>query len=85
MILICLGIALIALKYLEIGMFAELSWWWTLSPFVAALIWFEFLEKIFGFDRRNVEHKEWEKRRKERVAEQFAVDPRTGRPAKPRR
>ncbi|HQD83574.1 MAG TPA: hypothetical protein PK929_10955, partial [Quisquiliibacterium sp.] len=24
-------------------MFAGLSWWWTLSPFVAALIWFEFL------------------------------------------
>ena len=64
---------------------ATTSWWWTLSPFVAALIWFEFLEKLFGLDRRNVEHKEWEKRRKERVAEQFAIDPRTGRPVKPRR
>ncbi len=84
MILIWLGIALIALKFLEIGMFAELSWWWTLSPLIAALVWFEFLEKLFGLDRRNVEHQEWDRRRKERVAEQFAVDPRTGRPKAPR-
>lgn len=72
MILIWTGVLVLALKLLAVGPVAELSWWWTLSPFVAALIWFEVLEKPLKMDRRRVEHLEVEKRRKERVAAQFA-------------
>ncbi len=72
MYLLWTGAALIALKLLEIGPFAQLSWWWTLAPLAAALVWFEGLEKVFGFDRRQVEHSEWEKNRKKRVSETFA-------------
>ncbi len=78
MYLIWIGAALIGLKLLaqyvlveQLPWFAELSWWWTLSPLAIAFVWFEFLEKPLGFDRRHVEHLEIEKRRRERVAAQF--------------
>lgn len=75
MILIWAGLAAILLKLLAIGPFGELSWWWTLSPFVLALLWFEVLEKPLGFHRRSSAHTEIEKRRKARVAEQFPKQP----------
>jgi small Trp-rich protein len=71
MILVWLGVAFVALKLLEFGPFLELSWWWTLAPLAAAVVWFEGLEKLFGLDRRKVQHDEMERRRKERVAAQF--------------
>lgn len=66
------GVALLALKLLEINPVAELGWGWVLSPLVLAFIWFEFLERLFGKDRQEVEHVEYEELRKKRVAAQFA-------------
>lgn len=83
MILIVAGVLLVVLKLLEIGPVAELSWWWTLAPLVLAFVWFEFLEKPLGFDKRKADHLEWEKRRKDRVAASFAdLHKRDGRGAR---
>jgi small Trp-rich protein len=71
MYLVWTGAFLVALKLLQVGPFAELSWWWVFAPLALALVWFEGLEKVFGFDRRQVEHSDWEKSRKRRVTEQF--------------
>ncbi len=71
MYLVWTGAFLVALKLLQIGPFGELSWWWVFAPLGVALLWFEGLEKVFGLDRRQVEHTEWEKSRKDRVAETF--------------
>jgi len=79
MILVWAGVALVLLKILEVGPLADVSWWWILAPLAAAIVWFEWLEKLFGRDRRKVEHLEWEQRRKERVAAQFAGQPGAGR------
>jgi len=79
MVLIVAGAVLIALKLLGIGPFLDLSWWWVLSPLVAAFVWFEFLERPLGFDRRKADHLEWEQRRKERVAAEFSPDPKRAR------
>jgi len=73
MVLVWLGVILVVLKALDVGPMVEVSWWWTLAPLAGALIWFEWLEKLFGRDRRKVEHLEWEQRRKERVAQQFGA------------
>ena len=75
MYLVWLGAILILLKLLDYGPLFDVSWWWILAPLAAALVWFEWLEKLFGRDRRNVDHLEWEKRRKERVAAQFPDQP----------
>lgn len=71
MLLIVAGVVLVGLKLLGVGPFLELSWWWILTPLGVAFVWFEFLERPLGFDRRRADHLEWEQRRKERVAAQF--------------
>jgi small Trp-rich protein len=67
-----IGVIFLALKLLEIGPVATWSWWWVLAPLGAAIVWFEGLEKVFGKDKRKIEHAEWEARKKKRVDEQFA-------------
>ncbi|MGI4849303.1 MAG: TIGR04438 family Trp-rich protein [Janthinobacterium lividum] len=68
--LIIIIVAFIALKYFEIGPFANLSWWWAAGLFALAYIWFEFGEKIFGLDTRKADD-ETEKMRKDRVSKEF--------------
>jgi len=68
--LILLIAALIGLRYFEIWKFAELSWWWIVALMAFAFIWFEFIEKMLGLDKRK-EHNVDEQRRKDRIARTF--------------
>jgi small Trp-rich protein len=68
--LILLIAALIGLRYFEIWKFAGLSWWWIVALMVFAFIWFEFIEKMLGLDKRR-EHNVDEQRRKDRIARTF--------------
>ena len=70
MLLIMLIAGLSALRFFEIGPFAELSWWWISALFVAAFIWFEYIEKMLGRDKRRA-HDESEAARRKRVASTF--------------
>lgn len=72
MYLTLIGVLLLLMKWLEFGPVAQWSWWWVLSPFLAAFLWFEFGERLFGRDKQRIDHIEYENRRKERVAQQFA-------------
>ena len=69
--LIWLGVALIVLKMLEIGVFVAVSWWWVLLPLVLAFVWFEFIERRLGLDKKKAfnEYDENKKRRIERALE----------------
>lgn len=67
-----IGVVAVLLKFFEIGPFATLDWLWILAPLGVAFLWFEVFEKMFGLDKRKVEAAQWEKARKDRVAEQFA-------------
>ena len=68
--LILLIVALIGLRYFEVWRFAELSWWWIVGLMVFAFIWFEFIEKMLGLDKKK-EHADHDKRRKERIKNSF--------------
>lgn len=68
--LIILIVALAVLKYLEVGPLVNLSWWWIAGLFLVAFIWFEFLERMFGLDKRKA-HEQLEKARRERVEKNF--------------
>lgn len=68
--LIILIAALCILRYFEVWRFAELSWWWIVGLMVFAFIWFEFIEKMLGLDKRKA-HNEDEKRRARRVKQSF--------------
>jgi len=68
--LILLILALVILRYFEVWRFADLSWWWIVGLMVVGFIWFEFIEKLLGLDKRKA-HDLNEKRRKERVRQSF--------------
>ena len=68
--LILFGLFLLALKYFEIGFFANISWWWIVTPFFIAFIWFEVVEPNLGLDKKRG-FDELEEKRKERVRKVF--------------
>ena len=68
--LIILIAALVGLRYFEVWKFANLSWWWIVGLMCFAFIWFEFIEKIFGLDKKKA-HNVDEQRRKDRVKQSF--------------
>lgn len=70
MFLIILIVALLGLRYFEVWRFAELSWWWIVGLMVFAFIWFEFIEKALGLDKKK-EHNVDAQRRKDRVKKAF--------------
>jgi small Trp-rich protein len=70
MLLIVVIVALSILRFFEIGPFADMSWWWVAALFALAFIWFEFIEKMFGLDKRKAAE-QLEKARQERVKKTF--------------
>ena len=48
---VVIGVLLILLKLIEFGPVGGLSWWWVLSPFVLAVLWWEFADKS-GYPKR---------------------------------
>ena len=61
---------LVGLRYFEVWRFAEISWWYIVGLMVFAFIWFEFIEKIFGLDKKKA-HNVDEQRRKDRIKQTF--------------
>jgi small Trp-rich protein len=62
--------ALTALRYFEVGPFANLSWWWISGLMLVGFIWFEFIERMLGLDKRKA-HAEMDKLREDRVKKAF--------------
>jgi small Trp-rich protein len=58
------------MRYFEVGPFAELSWWWIVGLMLVAFIWFEFIERALGLDKRKA-HEQLEKARQDRVNKAF--------------
>ncbi|MFZ3158789.1 MAG: TIGR04438 family Trp-rich protein [Rhodoferax sp.] len=60
-----LGIVLLLLKYLEFGPLADWSWWWVLTPFVLAVLWWTWADAS-GYTKRKameIEEKRMQDRR----------------------
>ena len=68
--LIILIALLVGLRYFEVWRFAEISWWYIVGLMLFAFIWFEFIEKMLGLDKKK-EHNVDEERRKRRIKESF--------------
>ena len=65
------GALLVLLKWLEVDPVSNWSWWWILAPQGVSFLWFEFFERMFGRDKRQLEMAAYEKRARERVAQTF--------------
>ena len=72
------ALALLLLRYFQVGWFATVSWWWVAAPFVAAFVWFEFIERYLGLEKRKAmdEMDAAKKARIKRALEQKRPDPR---------
>ena len=68
--LILLILALMGLKVAEVWRFGELSWWYIVGLMVFAFVWFEFIEKMLGLDKKK-EHDVDAQRRKDRIKDTF--------------
>lgn len=64
--LILFIVALVALRGFEVWRFADLSWWYIIGLMVVAFIWFEFIEKMLGLDKKK-EHALQDRHRADRV------------------
>jgi len=63
-------VLLSGLKFFEVGPFSTMSWWWVIALFGVSFIWFEYLERLLGRDKRKA-HEQLEKVRNERVKKTF--------------
>jgi small Trp-rich protein len=68
--LIVLIAFLVVLRFFEVWRFAQLSWWWIVALMVLAFVWFEFIEKMLGLDKKK-QHADEDKRRRERLKNSF--------------
>lgn len=57
MVFVLIGVVLVLLKLVEIGPVALWSWWWVLSPFAAAAVWWAIAD-ITGYTRRKAMERE---------------------------
>ena len=71
MYLLILGIALMLLKYLEIGYVAGLSRWWVQSPFALAVVWWAWADAS-GYTKRK-EMEKMDQKKQERIDKQRAA------------
>jgi small Trp-rich protein len=68
--LIVLIAVLVVLRFFEVWRFAQLSWWWIGTLMAVAFVWFEFIEKMLGRDKKK-QHDDEEKRRRDRLKNSF--------------
>jgi small Trp-rich protein len=68
--LILLIAVLCSLRYFEVWRFAELSWWYIAALMAFAFVWFEFIEKALGLDKKKI-HEAVDRHRKARVRNTF--------------
>ena len=71
--LVWIGGLLVLLKYFELGPFANVAWYWILTPLILAFIFFEVLEPLLGLDKKKA-HDELQKAKDRRVKRQLERD-----------
>ncbi len=77
--LLWFALVILLLRWFEIGWFATLSWWWVSVPFIAAFIWFEFIESGLGLQKKKAMD-EMEAAKKARIKRAMETDHSKRRP-----
>jgi small Trp-rich protein len=70
MLFLGIGLVLLALKYFEVGFVATWEWWWVLSPFALAFLWWSWADWS-GYTKRKAIERE-NARKKARLDKQRA-------------
>jgi small Trp-rich protein len=64
--LLWLSVAFLALRFFQVSVFASVSWWYVAGAFFLSFIWFEYIEKSLGLERKKAMD-EMEAARKARI------------------
>ena len=75
--LMVIGVLLIVLKLASVGPFETLSWWWVLSPFPVAVVWWEIADQTGYTKKREMDKMEARKadRRRKNLENLGLYDP----------
>ncbi|MCB4365812.1 TIGR04438 family Trp-rich protein [Hydrogenophaga taeniospiralis] len=68
MFLLIAGVALTIWNYMRIGLVADSSWWWVLSPFLMAMAWWAWADAT-GYTKRKQMEK-MDKKKQDRIEKQ---------------
>lgn len=68
MFLLIAGVVLTIWNYLRIGLVADSSWWWVLSPFLGAMAWWAWADAT-GYTKRKQMEK-MDKKKQDRIDKQ---------------
>ena len=71
--LVWFALVFLLLRWFEIGPVATVSWWWVVLPFALAFVWFEFIEKNLGLEKKKAMD-EMEAQKKARIKRAFETD-----------
>jgi small Trp-rich protein len=71
MYLLAVGIALLLMRYLEIGFMAGVSWWWVAVPFGLTVAWWAWADTTGYTKRKEVE--KMDQKKKDRIDKQRAA------------
>lgn len=73
MYLLGLGLVLLAMKYFELGVVAQWSWWLVLAPFALAVVWWAWADNS-GYTKRKAMEREDQRRQARRERTKQALD-----------
>lgn len=73
MYLVGLGLVLLAMKYFELGVVAQWSWWLVLAPFALAVVWWAWADNS-GYTKRKAMEREDQRREQRRERTKQALD-----------
>ena len=86
MAFVLIGVLLLVLKVAEWGVVATWAWWWVLSPFVLALLWWAWSDASGMTRRREMERDaQRKKERRQRNISAMGLGPETTRTGDRRR
>lgn len=68
-----LGLVLLAMKYFELGVVAQWSWWLVLAPFALAVAWWTWADNS-GYTKRKAMEREEQRRQARRERTKQALD-----------
>ena len=77
--LVWFALVFFILRYFEIDPVGRVSWWWVALPFAAAFVWFEFIEKNLGLEKKKAMD-EMEAAKKARIKRALETDHSARRP-----
>lgn len=70
MFLILLTVTLAALKYFDVSFMVNIPWLWIIGLLFFTFIWFEFIERILGLDKKKA-HAKFDQIQKDRAKKNF--------------